>query len=376
MERYLQNQIVKDLERKMVFLGGPRQVGKTTLALSILGASSEEHPGYLNWDDSSDRKRIVEGALPTAQPLLVLDEIHKYRAWRNLVKGLYDKHKSSKRFLITGSARLDYYRRGGDSLQGRYHYLRLHPLSWGELKSSSPAELDQLLEFGGFPEPFLSADKTFWRRWQRERLKRVVYDDLISLEQVEQLSSLELLTSLLPARVGSPLSINNLATDLQVAPKTIKRWLLILENLYFCFRISPYGLPRIRAVKKEQKLYLWDWSLCEEPAARLENLVASQLLKYCHLIEDTQGFEMELRYIRDHDKREIDFVVLKQRRPLFAVECKLGAKEPSPQLRYFAERLPIPAFYQVHLGDTDNEYPAIRTQVVPFVKWSARLNLP
>ena len=376
MQRYLKNQIVADLATKMVFLGGPRQVGKTTLALSLLEQANEEHAAYLSWDDPIDRKRLLSGALPAAQPLVILDEIHKYRSWRNLVKGLYDKHKSTRRFLITGSARLDYYRRGGDSLQGRYHYLRLHPLSLGELGGAAEPELVRLLEFGGFPEPYLTADKTAWRRWQRERLKRVVSDDLIGLEKVEDITSLELLMGLLPQRVGAPLSVRNLAGDLEVAPKTVQRWLMILDNLYYSFRISPYGFPKIRAVKKEQKLYLWDWSQCEDQAARFENLVASQLLKYCHFVEDTQGFDMQLRYIRDHDKREIDFVVLKEKKPLFAVECRLGDRNLSSNISYFAARTPIPAFYQVHMGEDDVDYPAARAQSAPFTKWVKRLNLP
>ena len=247
MKRYLKAAIEADLREKMVFLGGPRQVGKTTLALSLLRDGSEAHPAYLNWDDVSARKLLLQGALPPDEGLIILDEVHKYKGWRNLVKGFYDMNKSRKRFLVTGSAKLDHYRRGGDSLQGRYHYHRLHPFSLYELNSApSRSDLEQLLQFGGFPEPFLKANSRHWKRWQRERRSRVIQDDLMSLEQIKEVSQLDLLASVLPDRVGSPLSVNNLRQDLSVAFETADRWITILENLYFCFRIQPYGLPNTR----------------------------------------------------------------------------------------------------------------------------------
>lgn len=294
----------------MVFLGGPRQVGKTTLALNLLGGGSENHPAYLSWDVVASRKTLLQGALPGGQSLVILDEIHKYKGWRNLVKGVYDSSKSQRRFLITGSARLDHYRRGGDSLQGRYHYHRLHPLSLYETSNNpTRSDADHLLQFGGFPEPFLKGNTRHWKRWQRERQSRVIQDDLIGLEHVKEVSQLDLLAHSLPDRVGSSLSVNNLRQDLSVAFETADRWINILENLYVCFRIRPHGLPRLRAVKKERKLYMWDWSLCEDPVARFENTVASHLLKYCHAREDSQGDRVELRFVRDSQGRELDFVV-------------------------------------------------------------------
>lgn len=283
MKRYLEDVISEDLQEKMVFLGGPRQVGKTTLALNLLEGGSENHPAYLSWDVVAPRKALLQGPLPGGQSLVILDEIHKYKGWRNLVKGFYDSSKSHTRFLITGSARLDHYRRGGDSMQGRYHYHRLHPLSLYEISNNpTRSDVDHLLQFGGFPEPFLKGNTRHWKRWQRERQSRVIQDDLISLEHVKEVSQLDLLAHSLPDRVGSPLSVNNLRQDLSVAFETADRWINILENLYVCFRIRPHGLPQLRAVKKERKLYMWDWSLCENPAARFENLVASHLLKHCH----------------------------------------------------------------------------------------------
>ncbi len=372
MKRYLVDLIRQDLQEKMVFLGGPRQVGKTTLSLSLIKGADETHPAYLSWDSPAAQRLLLGGGLPAGQPLIILDEIHKYKGWRNLVKGLYDRYKSQKQFLITGSARLDYYRRGGDSLQGRYHYYRLHPFSLYELNDKPrQSDLDALLKFGGFPEPFLKQDTRHWKRWQRERQSRVIQEDLISLEHVKEVSQLQLLAQMLPARVGSVLSIANLKQDLSVAFETADKWVGIFENLYYCFRVMPYGLPHLRAVKKERKLYLWDWSLCESEAVRFENLVASHLLKYCHFREDTEGDDMSLRFLRDSNGREIDFVVLKNGKPEFAVECKTGARDVSRNVVYFSRRTPIPRFYQVYLKDDgkDSEWPDAKARILPFVRF-------
>lgn len=360
----------------MAFIGGARQVGKTTLALDLLGSDADEsHPGYLNWDDPRMRPRIRNAELPADEPCLIFDEVHKYARWRNLLKGIWDTERSSRRIIVTGSARLDLYRRGGDSLAGRYRYLRLHPFSLRELEAAGqPADLDALLRFGGFPEPLFAASVTEHRLWQRERLSRVVRDDLRDLERVREISLLEHLVDLLPTRVGTPLSIANLRQHLEVDHKTVERWLQILEHLYVCFRIAPFGVPRIRAVKKEQKLYLWDWSSVPEPGPRFENLVASQLLKYCHLVEDTEGRPMELRFLRDTQKREVDFVVLQGRRPLFAVECKTGDRAVGTAVHYFADRTPIPRFYQVHREG--RHFESGKVTVLPFARFCADLQLP
>jgi len=374
--RYLEALIPPILARKMVFIGGPRQVGKTTLALALLGEGADEtHPAYFNWDDPRAAARLRAVELPPDEALLVFDEVHKYARWRNLVKGIYDTEKSRRGIIVTGSARLDYYRKGGDSLANRYRYFRLHPFSLGELTDSpSKSDVETLLRFGGFPEPLFLQDEREHRIWQRDRVLRVVRDDLRDLEQVREISLVEQLVDLLPARVGSPLSVKSLREDLEVDHKTVERWLTILANLYLCFRISPYGAPKIRAVKKERKLYLWDWSTAPEGGARFENLVASHLLKYCHFVEDTEGYEMELRFLRDTDKREVDFVVLKNREPIFAVECKSGDRAVSPAIPYFAQRTPIPRFYQVHLGDRHFERGAVT--VVPFRRFCTDLGLP
>ena len=220
----------------------------------------------------------------------------------------------------------------------------------------------------------MRGEEKFWRRWQRERLQRVIYDDIRDLENVKEISLLELLAGELPNRVGAPLSVKNLKELLQVAHETVDRWINIFERMYYCFRIPPYGPRRIRAVKKEQKLYLWDWSIIPDSGPRFENFVASHLLKYCHFIEDTQGFEMDLRFLRDTDKREMDFVVLKDKKPLFAVECKTGEKNINPSMFYFMERTQIPKFYQVHTGTRDYVKKGVR--LIPFRKLIRELFLP
>jgi len=249
MQRYLKKSIIEDLKRKMVFVGGPRQVGKTIMSLDILGGD-EQHPAYFNWDYADDKRLLLQGGLPSGQKLVILDEIHKYKNWRNFVKGLYVKNKSQVSFLVTGSARLDYYRKGGDSLRGRYHYYRLHPLSLYELNSNpNKNDLQALLQFGGFPEPFFAQSERDWKRWQRERISRVIHEDLVSLEHVKEVSQLDLLAVLLQDRVASLLSINSLREDLVASHEAVSRWVQILENLYYCFRIRPYAAKKIKALK-------------------------------------------------------------------------------------------------------------------------------
>ncbi len=359
--RMYQKAIKQDLKNKMVFIGGPRQVGKTHLALTFIKNDQQ----YLSWDDLSDRQIIKKHQINPDLKTVVLDEIHKYYRWRTLVKGLYDKYKNFLSIIVTGSAKLDHFRKGGDSLVGRYHYYRLHPFSLAEVDAKFQAStVTRLLQFSGFPEPYINQNEQTWRRWQRERVSRVVYQDVSDLGTVKELSQIELLVDMLPSRVGSTLSIKSLREDLEVSPNSVSRWIEILESVYYCYRILPYGTSKIRAIKKANKLYLWDWSEIENSGIRFENLVASQLLKYCHYLEDTQGHKMELRFIRDVDLREIDFVVLKNKKPLFAVECKTGEKDISKNLYYFRDRTNIPQFYQVHLGK--NDYTDGNIRVLPF----------
>jgi predicted AAA+ superfamily ATPase len=361
-ERYLTPCILDDLNEKMVFVGGPRQVGKTTLCRDFV-ATPFHNPAYFNWDNRTDRKAIMAAIWPGDAELLIFDEIHKYRQWKGLIKGEYDKHKGTFKFLVTGSARLDLYRRGGDSLQGRYHYYRLHPFSLAEMEGISARSpvfseltldrdfhqdaLNTLDSFGGFPEPFTKQSPRQIRRWHNEKIERMFREDIQDIEAIRDVGNMKLLSDILPARVGSCLSLNAIREDLEVSHRAVTNWMDILEAFYYHFRIYPYLAKKIRSLKKEPKLYLWDWSEVQDEANRFENLVASHLLKFVHFLTDHEGYRAELSYLRDVDKREVDFLVTIDGKPWFAVEVKLNDTVLSPNLLYFRDRLSIPYIYQV-----------------------------
>jgi len=364
-KRYLTGHILKDLSEKMVFIGGARQVGKTSLAQHIADNHFRSHD-YLNWDYGEDRKNIMQSRFKGDAEIILFDELHKYKDWKNYLKGQFDKHKESFRILVTGSARLDVYRRGGDSLMGRYYYYRLHPFSLAEyleresgfaplaeLSFSTPDKesreaFDVLLKFGGFPEPLLKQSEKGLRRWHNQRLDRLVREDIRDLENIRDLSSLQILVDILPERAGSLLSVNSLREDLSVAHKTAANWMDILERFYYHFRIYPFSHRKIKSLKKEPKIYLWDWSeIRNNDGARLENIVASHLLKLCHFMSDVDGYKTELHFLRDIEGREVDFLVTDAGKPWFAVEVKSSFKEVSKNLIYFGNKLNIPFLYQV-----------------------------
>lgn len=363
LPRYLTRQVEKDLARKMVFLAGARQVGKTTLARSLPGAEQ----GYLSWDVPADRERILRSEMPAGRRW-VLDELHKYRRWRNFLKGVWDGRQPGQQILVTGSARLDLYRFGGESLQGRYHLLRLHPLSVAELGLDTSADLTALLTLGGFPEPWFGGSEVEARRWSREYRNLLIREEVTSLERVQDLGSLELLMLRLPALVGSPLSINALREDLQLSHKTVAAWIAILERLYAVFRLSPFGAPRIRAVKKEQKHYHLDWTLVPEDGPRFENLVAAHLLKWVQFLQDTEGRDLDLRYFRDTDAREVDFVVVEGRAPILLVECKWSDTDVHGPLRYLKQRFPDADAWQVHAAGVKDYRTPDGIRVAPAVR--------
>lgn len=352
LHRYIERDVAADINRKMVFVGGPRQSGKTTMAKWLCdqaGFDTEER--YLNWDAHEDRENIILERFPAGPGYLILDEIHKYSRWRQVVKGLYDKRGHELHILVTGSARLDYYRRGGDSLQGRYHFFRLLPLTYAELNTPSPSTVRDLLVYGGFPEPFLLQSEKESKRWSREYRSRIVREELADLENVQDLGIIEKMALRLPDLVGSPLSINALREDLQVSHQSVSRWIGMLENLYMIFRIYPFGAPKIRAVKKEAKHYHIDWTVVKDTGIRFENLVACHLLKWCFFLQDTEGRDMDLQYFRDVDRREVDFVVVEDGKPIHFIECKKSGKNLSRSLRYLKLRFPLVETTQVILED-------------------------
>lgn len=358
--RYLTSQVQADLAEKMVFVAGPRQVGKTTMAKSML----TDPRGYLNWDIRPQREAILREEWPDA-PVLVLDEIHKYRKWRNMLKGLFDQFRDQKRILVTGSARLDYYRFGGDSLQGRYHLLHLHPLSVAELGIRSEADFKALLSLGGFPEPFYGGSAVKARRWSRDYRSRLLEEDLTGLESVHDLGTLEKMMLRLPELVGSPLSLNALREDLQVNHHTVARWAGILERIYALFRLPPLGAPQIRAVKKEQKHYHLDWTLPPTDSRRFENLAAVHLKKWTDFEAESKGRNLELRYFRDVQGREVDFVIVEDRKPIRFIECKWGDEDVHPALRYAAERFPKADFWQISAAGTKDYLSGAGIRVCP-----------
>lgn len=369
--RYLEAPAAADLAHKMVLVAGPRQVGKTTLARRLLEHAADGL--YFSWDNRADRREIRAARWPGGRALVVLDELHKWRGWKSWLKGEFDKHRGTTSFLVTGSARLDLYRRGSDSLQGRYHHYRLHPLSYAELENAGreptppkpgatlevPARaaaepLRRLMALGGFPEPLLSGSERTHRRWQKERLERFFREDVRDLEALRDLSSIQVLADLLPERVGSPLSLNALREDLDASHRGVSHWVDVLERLYHLVRVRPHVSPRVRALRRMPKAYLWDWTLVEDRAARFENLVALHLLKLCHFLEDRDGYATDLRYLRDRDGREVDFLVTVAGKPWFAVEAKLKETRIDPSLVFFRERLSLRQCYQVVLeGNRD-----------------------
>ncbi len=368
MKRYLFSTIESDLEKKMVFIGGPRQVGKTTLAKSFLNKKS----GYLNYDYSDDRQQILSGPWPNSN-VWIFDEIHKYNRWRNHIKGLFDKFGPEQKILVTGSARLDYYRRGGDSLQGRYFYYRLHPLSVAELKINTQKDLMDLFHLGGFPEPFFEGTKKAIKRWAQAYNSRILADDVSTLEMSQNLNQMELVLWRLPHLVASPLSINSLREEIGTSHASISKWLDIFERLYAIYRIPSFGAPRIRAVKKEQKHYHFNWAMIENEGPRFENMVAGHLLKWVHYKQDVEGENYELRFFKTRDNHEIDFIVTKDLKPIYAIEVKLGDDDVSKSLVYFKRKFPQVEAIQLSLKGRKDFISKDDVQIMPALKFLSQL---
>jgi len=316
-------------------------VGKTTLAKAIL-TSNYPDGRYLNWDFDEDRQDILQKRWSTDNPLLIFDELHKFPKWKGWIKGIYDVSHDLHSYLITGSARFDVYRRGGDSLLGRYHYWRLHPFTLDEIpKGISPKDaFERLMTLGGFPEPFLEGDERIARRWRRERFDRVLREDVRDLEPVRNIQLLSIFLDLLRHRVGGLVVLSNLARDLEISPKTTKAWLETLERMYLVFCVRPYTKSLPRAVRKPPKVYFFDnGDVLGDEGARFENLVATSLLKRLHYLEDSQGYKYELRYIRDKEGREVDFAIVKEGELEELIEVKYSDDSIARSLSYYADRL-------------------------------------
>jgi predicted AAA+ superfamily ATPase len=349
--RYIKPWVLEDLKKKMVFIGGPRQVGKTTFAKNLLAeVATNTGPGglYLNWDYLPDKRKIQQMDWADDDHLLVFDELHKLPKWKSWIKGVYDVQSKVHRIIVTGSARLDVYRRGGDSLLGRYHHWRLHPFSLSELPRglSAATAFERLLRVGGFPEPFLDGDERAAKRWRNDRFTRIIKDDVRDLESIRSTEAMSLLVELLRTRVGQPLTISKLAGELQVSPKTVDHWIEVLEKMYVLFVVRPYAKNSARAILKQPKVYFFDnadvdsgQNETERLGARLENLVATHLLKQIHFTEDSQGDRGELRYVRDKEGHEVDFAVIRNGQLEELVEVKWADAAVSRSLQYFAERL-------------------------------------
>ncbi|MEI6241816.1 MAG: AAA family ATPase [Chlamydiota bacterium] len=356
--------------RQMVFVSGPRQVGKTTTCRE----ASQTNPTYyyFNWDNETHRKLIIAGPETIAQtahleeiqkipPIIVFDEIHKNRHWKRFLKGFFDTYEKKCRIIVTGSSRLNVYKQGGDSLMGRYFLYRLHPLSVGEIadptfgateirkpKEIAASDYTALLKYGGFPEPYLKRTDTFFHRWKNLRKEQFFREDLRDLTRVQELSQIQLLADILTEEASHALNQTHLAAKINVSVPTIRRWIEILKKLYFCFTIQPWAKNLSRSLIKEPKVYLWNWALIEEEGAKNENILASHLLKAVQFWTDRGLGDYELYYLRDKEKREVDFLVTKQKKPWFLVEAKSsGNAGLSKWLYYYQEKLKVPHAFQV-----------------------------
>lgn len=384
---------------QMIFLSGPRQVGKTTIAQHASNYTDAFY--YYNWDDLNGRDIILGGSTTllkaidlkapiTKKPILCIDELHKCKQWKNLIKGIYDAHKNALSIIVTGSSRLNAFRRTGDSLMGRYFLYRIHPLSVGELldtslrlKNFSPPRkiandlYDALFKFGGFPDPFLRQEERFAFKWNDLRHQQLLREDLDDLSHIQELSSLEILITLIEKQVGQLCNYSNLAKKIRVSDQSIRRWITILEELHYCFRIRPWSKNVTRSLIKEPKLYLWDWSRVEDIGFRVENFVASHLYKAVHYWRDTGLGKYELFFVRDKDKREVDFLITENDKPWMLIEAKTSSEEKySENLDVFRKQLqPKYTFQVVHnMEYIDIDISTLKTpKIVPLKTFLSQL---
>ncbi len=348
----------------MAFVSGPRQVGKTTTCRSMSDV-------YLNWDNTDHRRQILQGPAALAQalgvnrlhvplPVATLDELHKYSKWKSLLKGFFDTYGNQVRLIVTGSSRPDVFRRGSDSLMGRYLLYRMHPWSVGESLRTAlpneeiqppgeiePADWDALWEHGGFPEPFLRRDSRFSRRWRSLRQEQLSREDLREVTHVADLGTIEILMQILAERSAQQLVYSSLAREIQVSIDTVKRWIDLLARLHYGFLVRPWFTNVAKSLRKEPKWFQRDWSGVAEDGARAETLVACHLLKAVEGWTDLGFGQFELRYLRDKQKREVDLLVVRDRKPWFLVEVKVGDTNLSSSLAHFQAQIKAAHAFQV-----------------------------
>jgi len=357
-------------EKSMVFMVGPRQAGKTTLA-QIISNSYSNHL-YFNWDIPVHRIKFLANPdffeevvrKDASKPLIVFDEIHKFKDWKNYLKGVYDQFHDRYRFLVSGSGRLDAYQKGGDSLAGRYYLFHLWPFTIAELgqrnlvieeflrdplqirmaeKKELREKWDRLSRLSGFPEPFLVNKPASYRRWSNTYSNQLIREDIRDLTAVKSIKDMETLYYLMPSRVGSPLSIPSLASDLRVTYNSIRNWLSVFELFFLIFSVYPWTKKVSRAIQKERKVYLWDTPRVEDESHRFENMVAVELWRGVTQWNDLGFGKFSLHFIRNKEKQEVDFLIADGGRPFLLVEAKISETQPSPALKKFQTVLKIPA---------------------------------
>jgi len=375
MERYLVKPVRADLGRKLVFLVGPRQVGKTTLAKALMAHYSRAQ--YLNWDVPADSRIILGQTWSPRARLVVLDEVHKMRGWKAYLKGVWDGRAEGQAVLVTGSARMDTFRQSGESLAGRYFTLRLHPVSvreWCATSAAKPEDaLDRLLERGGFPEPLLAKDAGAADRWRRQYLEDLIREDVVEFSRIHEVRAMRLFVEMLRERVGSPLSLASIARDLQVSPTTLAKYLDILEALYVVFTVRPYHRNIARAVLKAPKVYFFDTGLVAgDEGARFENACAAMLLKHAHYLQDVEGRAVTLHYIRDKEGNEVDLVLCRNNAPVLLAECRHSDTAVSRFMAGLAARYPKAQAFQV-VRELRQEEKRGEVSIVRAADWLAEL---